>query len=48
MQGTTGGRQNKPRYYCSTRRADNSCDQPIIPAQEVVPFTVEVCGGGGV
>ncbi len=35
MQGTTGGRQNKPRYYCATRRADNSCDQPIIPAEQV-------------
>jgi Recombinase zinc beta ribbon domain/Recombinase len=35
MQGTTGGRQNKPRYYCSTRRADNSCDQSIIPAEQV-------------
>jgi hypothetical protein len=35
MQGTTGGRQNKPRYYCSTRRADNSCDQPITPAAQV-------------
>jgi hypothetical protein len=35
MQGTTGGRQNTPRYYCSTRRANNSCDQPIIPAEQV-------------
>jgi hypothetical protein len=35
MQGTTGGRQNKPRYYCSTRRANNSCDHPIIPAEQV-------------
>jgi site-specific DNA recombinase len=35
MQGTTGGRQNKPRYYCATRRADSSCDQPIIPAEQV-------------
>ncbi len=35
MQGTTGGRQNTPRYYCATRRADNSCDQPIIPAEQV-------------
>jgi site-specific DNA recombinase len=35
MHGTTGGRQNTPRYYCSTRRADNSCDQPITPAAQV-------------
>lgn len=35
MQGTTGGRANKPRYYCASRRANHSCDQPIILAEQV-------------
>jgi hypothetical protein len=35
MQGTSGGRDLKARYYCSTRRANRSCDQPIIPAEQV-------------
>ena len=35
MQGSTGGRANKPRYYCASRRANHSCDQPIIPAEQV-------------
>ncbi len=35
MQGTTGGRANTPRYYCASRRANHSCDQPIIPAEQV-------------
>jgi hypothetical protein len=35
MQGTNGGRDLKARYYCATRRANRSCDQPIIPAQQV-------------
>ena len=35
MQGTAGGRANKPRYYCASRRANHSCDQPIIPAEQV-------------
>jgi DNA invertase Pin-like site-specific DNA recombinase len=34
MQGT-GGRANTPRYYCASRRANHSCDQPIIPAEQV-------------
>jgi site-specific DNA recombinase len=35
MQGTTGGRDLKARYYCATRRANHSCDQPIIPAEQI-------------
>jgi Recombinase/Recombinase zinc beta ribbon domain len=35
MQGTSGGRDLKARYYCATRRATRSCDQPIIPAEQV-------------
>jgi hypothetical protein len=35
MHGTTGGRELKARYYCSTRRANRSCDQPIVPAEQV-------------
>jgi site-specific DNA recombinase len=35
MQGTTGGRELKARYYCATRRADRSCDQPIAYAEQV-------------
>jgi hypothetical protein len=35
MQGTSGGRDLKARYYCATRRANRSCDQPIIPAEQV-------------
>jgi site-specific DNA recombinase len=35
MQGTTGGRANKSRYYCASRRANHSCDQPIILAEQV-------------
>jgi hypothetical protein len=35
MQGTTGGRNLEARYYCSTRRADRSCDQPIAKAEHV-------------
>jgi site-specific DNA recombinase len=35
MQGTSGGRDLKARYYCATRRANRSCDQPIIPAERV-------------
>lgn len=34
MQGTSGGRDLKARYYCATRRANRSCDQPIIPAEQ--------------
>jgi hypothetical protein len=31
MQGTSGGRDLKARYYCANR----SCDQPIFPAEHV-------------
>jgi site-specific DNA recombinase len=35
MQGTIGGRDSKARYYCSTRRSNRSCDQPIAAAEKV-------------
>jgi DNA invertase Pin-like site-specific DNA recombinase len=35
MQGTTGGREQTARYYCATRRADRSCDQPIAHAEQI-------------
>jgi hypothetical protein len=45
MQGTSGGRDLKARYYCSTRRANRSCDQPIIPAERVEQQLVEFLTG---
>jgi hypothetical protein len=35
MQGTSGGRDLKARYYCATSRANRSCDQPIFPTERV-------------
>ena len=35
MQGTAIGRKLVPRYYCASRRADHSCDQPLIHANVV-------------
>jgi site-specific DNA recombinase len=35
MQGTTAGKKNTPRYYCATRRTTHSCDQPLVPAEDV-------------
>jgi hypothetical protein len=45
MQGTTGGRRLTARYYCSSRRADRSCDQPIIPAEWVEQQLVQFIAG---
>ena len=45
MQGTSGGRDLKARYYCSTRRTDRSCDQPIIPAERVERQLVDFIAG---
>ncbi|HTW41595.1 MAG TPA: recombinase family protein [Solirubrobacteraceae bacterium] len=35
MQGTAIGRKLVARYYCATRRADHSCDQPLVHAERV-------------
>jgi len=35
MQGTTGGRELTARYYCASRRANRSCDQPIAQAEKI-------------
>ena len=32
LHGTTGGRNNKRRYYCSGRKQGSDCDQPIADA----------------
>ncbi len=45
MQGTTGGRDLKARYYCATRRANRSCDQPIIPAERIERQLVQFIAG---
>ena len=45
MQGTTGGRDLKARYYCATRRANRSCDQPIIPAEQIERQLVQFIAG---
>ena len=41
MQGTAIGRKLVPRYYCATRRADHSCDQPLVHADLVEDQLVE-------
>jgi site-specific DNA recombinase len=41
MQGTAIGRKLVPRYYCATRRADHSCDQPLVHADLVETQLVE-------
>jgi Recombinase zinc beta ribbon domain len=45
MHGTTGGRELKARYYCSTRRADRSCDQPIAHAEQIESQLVQFITG---
>ena len=30
MHGTSIGRKLVPRYYCATRRAEHTCDQPLV------------------
>ena len=45
MQGTTGGRELKARYYCATRRANRSCDQPIAHAEQVENQLVQFITG---
>jgi DNA invertase Pin-like site-specific DNA recombinase len=41
MQGTAVGRRLAARYYCSTRRADHTCDQLLIHADLVEAQLVE-------
>ena len=45
MQGSIGGRDLKARYYCSTRRANRSCDQPITSAETIERQLVEFIAG---
>jgi site-specific DNA recombinase len=45
MQGSSGGRDLKARYYCSTRRANRSCDQPIASAEKIERQLVEFIAG---
>jgi site-specific DNA recombinase len=45
MQGSSGGRDLKARYYCSNRRANRSCDQPITPAERVEQQLVQFLTG---
>ena len=33
MHGSMGGRKAERRYYCSRRKQDGSCDQPIVKAE---------------
>jgi site-specific DNA recombinase len=44
MQGTAIGRKLVPRYYCASRRADHSCDQPLVHADLVEAQLVEFVG----
>jgi site-specific DNA recombinase len=52
MQGTTGGRELTARYYCASRRANRSCDQPIAQAEKIerqlVQFITEFAPGHAV
>ena len=41
MQGTAVGRRLAARYYCATRRASHTCDQPLIHADLVEAHLVE-------
>jgi site-specific DNA recombinase len=45
MQGTTGGRQLTARYYCSSRRSNRSCDQPIAQAEPIEHQLVQFIAG---
>ncbi len=44
-QGSSGGRDLKARYYCSTRRLNRSCDQPITPVERVEQQLVQFLTG---
>ena len=35
MYGQNTGRKGVPRYYCSTRRKREGCDQPLAPAMSI-------------
>jgi hypothetical protein len=41
MHGTAIGRKLVPRYYCATRRAERTCDQPLIHTEVVEPQLVD-------
>jgi hypothetical protein len=41
MHGTAIGRKLVPRYYCATRRAEHTCDQPLVHTELVEAQLVE-------
>ncbi len=41
MHGTAIGRKLVPRYYCATRRAEHTCDQPLVHTDLVEAQLVE-------
>ena len=45
MQGTASGRKLAARYYCSTRRKDHGCDQPLIAVEAVEEQLLEFVSG---
>jgi Recombinase zinc beta ribbon domain len=45
MQGTAGGRRMEARYYCSTRRANHTCDQPIAKAEQIERQLIQFIAG---
>ncbi|MGH2865669.1 MAG: hypothetical protein ACRDJX_10540 [Solirubrobacteraceae bacterium] len=45
MQGTVIGPKLHARYYCASRRADHSCDQPLVHADLVEAQLVEFVAG---
>ena len=52
MQGTAVGRNLAPRYYCATRRANHTCDQPLVHADlvetQLVDFVADFKPGADV
>ena len=45
MHGTGVGRNHVARYYCSTRRKNHECDQPVVPAEDAERQIVEFIAG---
>jgi site-specific DNA recombinase len=41
MHGTAVGRKGAPRYYCSSRRKQHTCDQPLAAADVVEQQIIE-------
>jgi hypothetical protein len=45
MQGRGSGKSGAARYICATRRTTRSCDQPLVPAEEVERQLVQFIEG---